>query len=199
MSDGPVETNVRLARDIDEHQAGELIHFEEWWVRYRADVPVTEFVQVGLEQATATQGVVDAITSADVMIIPPSNPVVSVGTILAVPGVRDALRRTAAPVVGLSPIIGGAAVRGMAEQCLETVGVDATALAVAGLYGARGRGGVLDGLLMDDADAEYVPALEDLGIRASTAPLWMTDIHTTAAMASEALAIASSVSRPAPL
>jgi LPPG:FO 2-phospho-L-lactate transferase len=199
MSDQPAETNVRLARETDEHQAGELIHFEEWWVRYRADVPVAEFIQVGLEQAAATPEVIEAIGSADVIIIPPSNPVVSVGTILAVPGVRDALRRTSAPVIGLSPIIGGAAVRGMAEQCLETIGVDATALGVAGLYGARSRGGVLDGWLMDNADAEYLPALEDHGIRGATAPLWMTDIHTTAAMAAEALAIASSVPPPAPL
>lgn len=199
MSDGQVETHVRLAREIDDHQAGELIHFEEWWVRYRAGVPVTEFIHVGLDQAAATPEVTEAINSADVIIIPPSNPVVSVGTILAVPGVRDALRSTAAPVVGLSPIIGGAAVRGMAEQCLETVGVDATALGVASLYGARSRGGVLDGWLMDNADAGYLPALEDLGIRGSVVPLWMTDTHTTAAMASEALAIASSVSPPAPL
>jgi LPPG:FO 2-phospho-L-lactate transferase len=199
MSDGQVETHVRLARETTEHSAGELIHFEEWWVRYRAGVPVTEFIQVGLDEASATPEVIEAITSADVIIIPPSNPVVSVGTILAVPGVRDALRSTAAPVVGLSPIIGGAAVRGMAEKCLATIGVDTTALGVAGLYGARSRGGVLDGWLMDNADAEYLPALEDFGIRGSAAPLWMTDIQTTAAIASEALAIASSVSPPAHL
>jgi LPPG:FO 2-phospho-L-lactate transferase len=196
MSDQPVETNVRLARETAEHQAGELIHFEEWWVRYRAGVPITEFIQVGVEQAIATPEVIEAIDSADVIILPPSNPVVSVGTILAVPGVRDALRRTAAPVIGLSPIIGGAAVRGMAEHCLATIGVDATALGVAGLYGARSQDGVLDGWLMDNADAEYLPALEDQGIPGATAPLWMTDIDATAAMAAEALAMASFVSPP---
>lgn len=194
MSDQPVETNVRLARETAEHRAGELIHFEEWWVRYRAGVAVSEFVQVGLEQASATTEVIEAITTADAIILPPSNPVVSVGTILAVPGVRDALRRTAAPIIGLSPIIGGAAVRGMAEQCLATIGVDATALGVAALYGARSHGGVLDGWLMDHADAEYLPALEDRGIRGATAPLWMTDIDATATMASQALAMASTVS-----
>jgi LPPG:FO 2-phospho-L-lactate transferase len=197
MCDQPTETNVRLARDTDEHKAGELIHFEEWWVRYRAGVPVTEFIQVGLENAVATPEVIEAIGSADVIILPPSNPVVSVGTILAVPGVREALHRTAAPVIGLSPIIGGAAVRGMAEQCLKTIGVDTTALGVAVFYGARSRGGVLDGWLMDNADAEYLAAVEDHGIRGATAALWMTDIDATAAMASEALAIAASVS-PSP-
>jgi LPPG:FO 2-phospho-L-lactate transferase len=194
MSDQPVETHVRLARETAEHQAGELIHFEEWWVRYRAGVPVTEFMQVGLEKAGTTREVRDAIRSADVILLPPSNPVVSVGTILAVPGVREALRATEAPVVGLSPIIRGAAVRGMAEQCLETIGVEATALGVAGHYGARGRGGVLDGWLVDSTDAEYLPGLEDEGIQGATAPLWMSDIDATAAMASEALAMASTLS-----
>ena len=193
MSDQPVETHVRLGRETAHHQADELIHFEEWWVRYRAAVAVTEFVQVGLEQATATPEVIEAIGTADAIILPPSNPVVSVGTILAVSGVREALGRTKAPVVGLSPIIGGAAVRGMAEQCLATIGVDATALGVAGLYGARSRGGVLDGWLMDNTDAEYLPALEGLGIRGATAPLWMSDIEATASMASAAVAMASSV------
>lgn len=196
MSDQSVETHVRLGRETDHHQAGDLIHFEEWWVRYRAAAAATEFVQVGLEQAIATPEVIEAIDTADAIVLPPSNPVVSVGTILAVPGVREALRRTPAQVVGLSPIIGGTAVRGMAEQCLATIGIDATALGVAGFYGARSRGGVLDGWLMDDVDAEYLPALESQGIRGATAPLWMSDIDATATMASRVLAMASSALAP---
>ncbi|RAM37344.1 2-phospho-L-lactate transferase [Arthrobacter globiformis] len=196
MSDQPVETHVRLAQGTSEHMAGELIHFEEWWVRYRAGIPVSEFIQVGLEQASATPEVIEAIGSADAIIMCPSNPVVSVGTIMAVPGVRDALDSTDARIVGLSPIIGGSAVRGMAEQCLQTVGVDATALGVAGFYGARTRGGVLDGWLMDVTDAEYLPSLKELGIRGATAPLWMTDTQATAAMASAALDMATSMATP---
>ncbi|MFJ5956469.1 2-phospho-L-lactate transferase [Paenarthrobacter sp. NPDC092416] len=196
MSDQPAETHVRLAQATAEHSAGELIHFEEWWVRYRAAIPVTEFVQMGLEKATATPAVIDAIAAADIIILPPSNPVVSVGTILAVPGVREALAKAAAPVIGLSPIIGGAAVRGMAEQCLESIGVEATALGVACSYGARSSGGLLDGWLVDEADAEILPDLEGQGIRGAAVPLWMTDIETTAIMASETLALAASVPLP---
>ena len=190
MSDDPIETHVRLAEDRDEHRAGDLIHFEEWWVRYRAAVRASEFVQVGRETATASRGAIDAILSADLIVIPPSNPVVSVGTILSVPGIREAIRETSAQVVGVSPIISGAAVRGMADQCLETVGVPSTALYVAIHYGARKDGGLLDGWLVDTTDEEAVLALTEAGIRAVAVPLWMTDVPTTAAMAGAAIDLA---------
>jgi LPPG:FO 2-phospho-L-lactate transferase len=187
MSDQPVETHVRLAVDVDEHRAGELVHFEEWWVRYRAGVAVTEFVPVGLADAVAAPGVLDAITAADLVLLPPSNPVVSVGTILAVPGIRDALRSTRAPVVGISPIIGGAAVRGMADACLHTIGVTTSAEAVGLHYGARTSGGLLDAWLVDESDAAALPALLAAGIRSAAVPLWMHDLPATTAMAASAL------------
>jgi LPPG:FO 2-phospho-L-lactate transferase len=190
MSDAAVETHVRLTEDVDEHRAGSLIHFEEWWVRYRATIPAGEFVQVGLDAAQATEQVIEAILSADVVLVPPSNPVVSVGTILAVPGVRDALRRTAAPVVGVSPIIGGTAVRGMADQCLQAIGVPSTALDVALHYGARCDGGLLDAWLVDTSDTWAVAPLDEAGIRSAAVPLWMTDVPATAAMAAAALDLA---------
>jgi 2-phospho-L-lactate transferase len=191
MSDQFVETHVRLAQDADEHQAGDLIHFEEWWVRYRATKPVTEFVQVGLADAVAAPGVLEAIRTADLVILPPSNPVVSVGTILAIPGIREALRSTPARVVGISPIIAGSAVRGMADACLTTIGVDTTALAVGLHYGSRNEGGLLDGWLVDETDARAVPALEAAGIRARAVPLWMTDVPATARIAAEAVCVAA--------
>jgi 2-phospho-L-lactate transferase len=191
MSDQFVETHVRLAQGADEHRAGDLIHFEEWWVRYRATQPVTEFVQVGLADAVAAPGVLEAIRSADLVILPPSNPVVSVGTILAIPGIREALRDTTARVVGISPIIAGSAVRGMADACLTTIGVDTTALAVGLHYGSRSEGGLLDGWLVDETDARAVPALEAAGIRARAVPLWMTDVPSTARIAAEAVCVAA--------
>ncbi|KFF58662.1 2-phospho-L-lactate transferase [Cryobacterium sp. MLB-32] len=190
MSDQPVETHVRLARDVDEHRAGELMHFEEWWVRYRAGIPVTEFVQVGLADAVAAPGVVEAIERADLVILPPSNPVVSVGTITAVPGIRSALSSTDARVVGVSPIIGGAAVRGMADACLHTIGVETSASAVGLHYGARAAGGLLDAWLVDETDATALPALAAAGIRAAAVPLWMRDDASTAAMAAAAISLA---------
>ncbi|WP_241985233.1 2-phospho-L-lactate transferase [Cryobacterium sp. TMS1-20-1] len=189
MSDQPVETHVCLAENIDEHSVGDYIHFEEWWVRYRAKVPITGFEQRGLADAVAAPGVLEAITEADVVVLPPSNPVVSVGTILAVPGIRDALRSTAARVVGVSPIVGGAAVRGMADACLRTIGVETSALAVGLHYGARSRGGILDGWLIDETDAVALPALAAAGIRSAAVPLWMTDLPATTAMAAAALAL----------
>jgi len=189
MSDQPVETHVRLAVDVDEHRAGELIHFEEWWVRYRSRVTVTEFVQLGLAAAVPAPGVVEAVAGADLVILPPSNPVVSIGTIVAVPGLGDALRATAARVVGVSPIIAGSAVRGMADACLTTIGVETSAAAVGLHYGPRSSGGLLDAWLVDETDAAALPALEAAGIRSAAVPLWMRDVPTAAAIAAAALAI----------
>ena len=123
-------------------------------------VPATGFEVVGAATAEPAPGVVAALSEADVVLLPPSNPVVSVGVILAVPGIRDALRRRAAPVVGLSPIIGGAPVRGMADACLSAIGVETTAAAVAAHYGARSDGGMLDGWLVDPVDAAVVEAAD---------------------------------------
>jgi LPPG:FO 2-phospho-L-lactate transferase len=190
MSDQPVETHVVLAESVDEHEAGSLIHFEEWWVRYRAGVRAAEFVQVGLEAASAAPGVIEAIREADVVIVPPSNPVVSVGTILAVPGIREAVRETRGRVVGVSPIIGGAAVRGMADACLQTIGVETSAEAVGLHYGTRQADGLLDGWLVDESDAGVLPALAIAGLDARAVPLWMHDVPAAAAMAAEALRLA---------
>jgi len=182
MSDEEVETHVEL---VD----GRTVHFEEWWVRHHAAVPARRFVQVGLESARPAPGVLEALADADVVVVPPSNPVVSVGTVLAIPGVRDALRATAAPVVGVSPVIGGAPVRGMADACLATIGVDTSAGAVARHYGRRAGGGVLDAWLVDTADAEAVPGLLAEGWAARSVPALMTDVPATAAIAAAALAL----------
>ena len=191
MSDQPIETHVCLVENIDEHAAGDYIHFEEWWVRYRARVAISRFDQRGLAEAVAAPGVLTAISGADLVVLPPSNPVVSIGTILAVPGVRAALQSTSARVVGVSPIIGGAAVRGMADACLHTIGVETSALAVGRHYGARGAGGLLDAWLIDDTDAAALPALAAAGIRSAAVPLWMTDLPATTAMAAAVLRLAA--------
>jgi LPPG:FO 2-phospho-L-lactate transferase len=113
MTDDRVETHVAIT-DEESPSGKKVVHFQEYWVRLRAAVPAEALLFVGLEASTPAPGVVEAITGADLVILPPSNPVVSVGTILGVPGVREALLETSAPVVGLSPIVGGAHVRGMA-------------------------------------------------------------------------------------
>ncbi len=188
MSDDRVETHLAIA-DPDSPSGRRVVHFQEYWVRLQAKVPAEAIVVVGLEESAPAPGVLEAITEADLVIVPPSNPVVSVGTILGVPGIRDALVRTPAPVVGLSPIVGGDHVRGMAAQLLPVIGVDVTAEAVGLHYAARSSGGVLDGWLVDTGDADALPALRAAGLRAEAVPLLMSDLDATAAMARAAMGL----------
>ncbi|MER7757102.1 2-phospho-L-lactate transferase [Kitasatospora sp. NPDC097643] len=185
MSDDRVETHVR----ITDEQGTRAVHFQEYWVRLHAAVDAEAIIPVGADTAKPAPGVLEAIAQADVILFPPSNPVVSIGTILAVPGIREAVAAAPAPVVGLSPIIGGAPVRGMADKVLAAVGVEATAEAVAVNYGSA----LLDGWLVDTADADAVAAVEAAGIACRAVPLLMTDVEATAEMARAALALAEQV------
>lgn len=174
-SDDRIETHVV----VDDPTTGtrRAIHFQEWWVRHRAALPAHGFASIGRDQAVACPAALDAVAGADVVLVAPSNPVVSIGTVVDVPGLRAALTAAPAPVVGVSPIVGGAAVRGMAEACLTAIGVGVSAEAVGRHYGARGAGGLLDGWLVHETDTADVP-----GVAVAAVPLLMTDVTTTAAM-----------------
>lgn len=196
MSDDRTETHVVVddpegGVDVSGEPRRRAIHFQEWWVRYRAALPAHEIVLVGVDDSVAAPGVIDAIQEADAVILPPSNPVVSIGTILQVPGIRQAFASTSAPVVGVSPIIGGSPVRGMADACLSAIGVDTSAAAVGRHYGARRDGGLLDGWLVDDIDA----GIDLPGIEVVALPLYMTDIEATARIARAALDLAAGARR----
>jgi LPPG:FO 2-phospho-L-lactate transferase len=177
---------------IDDPSSGErkAVHFQEYWVRHHAAVPAYAVVPVGVDTATPAPGVLDAITDADVVLLPPSNPVVSVGTILAVPGLRDVLVKTPAPVLGVSGIVGADHVRGMARQLLGVIGVEVSAAGVAEHYGPRSNGGVLDAWLVDTVDEPSVERIERAGIRSRAVPLMMTDHDATADMVVAALELA---------
>ena len=190
MTDDRVETHIAIP-DPETPSGRRVVHFQEYWVRLRAEVTAEAVIVVGLEDSTPAPGVVEAIAAADVVVLPPSNPVVSVGTILGVPGVREALQATPARVVGLSPIVGGRHLRGMAQQLLPAIGVAVSAGAVARHYGARSAGGVLDGWLVDTVDADQVAAVEAAGIACRARPLLMTDHDATAEMARAALDLVS--------
>ena len=200
MTDDRVETHVVIS-DADGRRA---VHFQEWWVRLRASVPAQSIVPVGADDAKPAPGVLEAIDAADVVVLPPSNPVVSVGTILSVPGIRPAV--AAKTVVGVSPIIGGAPVRGMADACLTAIGVETSARAVAAHYGPE----LLDGWLIDSTDAPEradaaagagasdaqdasgavdVEGVDGIAVRAR--PLLMTDVDATADIARAALRLAA--------
>lgn len=207
VTDVPIETHVVIADDHGAKAEGDgpepdserAVHFQQWWVQMRAAVPAKRFIVAGLSQATAAPGVLAAIREADVVILPPSNPVVSIGIITGVPGVRDALRGTRAPVVGVSPIIAGAPVRGHADACLAPLGVPVTAAGVAGLYRD-----FLDGWLVDTHDApssgEPGAAGPSYGRGASGSPLrvhardlHMRDVESAADMAGASLELAQSL------
>jgi LPPG:FO 2-phospho-L-lactate transferase len=180
MSDDPIETHVALAGPDRT-----VVHFQEWWVRLHAEVPAAEIFASGAADAEPAPGVLDAIGAADVVLFPPSNPVVSIGTILAVPGIRAAV--AAKTVVGVSPIVGGAPVRGMADACLTAIGVATSAAAVGAHYGP----GLIDGWLVDDQDkaAADDPLLAGVEVRAL--PLYMRDLPATTAIARAALDLAA--------
>ncbi len=178
MTDDRCETHVVVELD----GARRAIHFQEWWVRHRAKLRALSFAQVGVDDAEPAPGVLAAVAGADVVMLAPSNPVVSIDTVLGVAGIRGAIVDGAAPVVGVSPIIDGAPVRGMADACLPAIGVEVSAQGVAEHYGARSVGGLLDGWLVHTGDEAKVD-----GVTTRAVPLLMSDDDATAAMVRAAL------------
>ncbi len=180
MTNDRVETHVV----VDTADGRTAIHFQQWWVQHRAALPAHAFRLIGIDDAQPAPGVLDAIRRADVIVLPPSNPVVSIGPILAVPGIREAVATGPAPVVGVSGIVGGRPVKGMADTCLAVIGVSADAASVAAHYGAREGGGILDGWVYETGDPE--PS----GIRAALATsTLMTDIDAAAGLARSAVGL----------
>src|SRR5215217_7099090 len=180
MSDQRVETHV-VVGDPDTGRP-QAIHFQEWWVRHRAGLEASAFVQVGVDAARPAPGVVEALHAADAILLAPSNPVVSIGTILGVPGLREALLGSTARIAGVSPIIGGAVVRGMADRCLPVLGIEVSAEGVGRHYGARKDGGLLDAWLVAPDDPADVP-----GVDVRQVPLLMSAPEATEALARAAL------------
>ncbi len=198
MSDDRVETHVVIT-DSDGRRA---VHFQEYWVRLHAEPTAEGIVGVGAETAKPAPGVLDALAAAELILLPPSNPVVSIGPILDLPGIREAFATAQAPVVGVSPIISGAPVRGMADKLLPAIDVETSAQGVGRHYGGRaaadpagshaaadGGAGLLDGWLVDTADAGTTIA----GVRVRAVPLLMTDVPAAAAIAREALELARQI------
>jgi LPPG:FO 2-phospho-L-lactate transferase len=176
MTDIQAETHVTVVEDGQR----KAIHFQEWWIKHRAALPAEAITLVHHGELLPAHGVLEAIDAADLVLLPPSNPVVSIGTVLQVKGIREAL--VDKRVVGVSPIIGGAPVRGMADACLTAIGVETSAEAVGRHYGSD----LLDGWLVDTSDAGVsVP-----GVEVRAVPLFMTDLETTAAMARAAVDLA---------
>jgi LPPG:FO 2-phospho-L-lactate transferase len=188
-TDDPVETRIATVDGRD-------LHFQEYWVRDRAAPEVAAVRLAGGDLATPAPGVVEALVDAEAVLVAPSNPVVSIDAILAIPGIAAALHQTPAPVVGVSPIVGGRVVRGMAHRLLPAVGAEVSARGVARHYGGRGDGGLLDGFVLDERDADQRPDVDDLGIVTAVTETMMDDPEAAAALARTCLDLAARVASP---
>lgn len=164
------------------------MHFQQYLVQHRAAPAVLDVRYDGAAEARALPAALDAIADADVVIVCPSNPVVSIGTILAVPGYREALTERRCPAVAVSPIIGGAAVRGPADPLMRAVGMPVSAAGVASAYR-----GLVDGFVVDDVDADLEDEVERTGARCSVAATLMTDDDAAARLARHILDFAGSL------
>lgn len=180
MTDGRVRTQIDTAQG--------RLSFQEYLVRDRAKPSVRSIRYAGIRTAKPAPGVLAAIEQADVVVIAPSNPFVSIGPILGLAGVRAAVRRATAPVVAVSPLIGGRPVKGPADRMMRSLGMKPSPLPLAELYKD-----LLDGMVIDTADRSFVPALEERGLRVATTNTLMKTPARSTAVAREVLSLADSV------
>ena len=176
---------VRTMVTVDAGGGTEEIGFQEYFVGRQHAVPVRSVRFAGAEAATALPAAIQAIDLAATVVIAPSNPIVSIGPLLAVPGVRDALAARRDRTVAVSPIVAGEALKGPADRMLRELGHEATVVGIARLY--TGLAGVL---VIDEADADQAPAVEAEGIRCVVTDTIMRDVGRSAALATDVLAAA---------
>ena len=167
---------------------GRSLHFEEYLVREKSPANVRSVDLTAAERATPAEGVIEAIDDAEIIIVCPSNPVVSVAPILAVQGVREAIERSNAPVVAISPIIGGAPVKGPADHLLRAIGCDVSARGVADLYHDW-----VQGFVFDEVDRDQISEIEAMGLRAIATPSLMRDVEASTRLATVAVELAMSL------
>jgi len=182
MSDDPVATEISTPVG--------WLHFQQYLVQRRARDEARGVRFVGIEQARPAPGVLEALHTAEVIIIAPSNPVVSIGTILAVPGVRDALKEARAPVVAVSPIIAGAPVKGPAAPLMRAIGLEVSVRGVAAWYR-----GLIDTLVIDQADANLADDIRFSGIEVAVTDTVMRGPGEKRLLAEATLAAAKTAPR----
>jgi LPPG:FO 2-phospho-L-lactate transferase len=174
MSDDKFETHIRTNHGT--------IHFEEYFVKHQFRDEVLGVDFVGASTAQAAPGVLDAITNSEVVVVCPSNPIVSIGTILSIKKVRDTLRSTNARVVGISPIVGGTPIKGPADKLLRGLGIEVSAFGVAELYSD-----FIDGFVIDSIDASQKSRIEKLGLDVSVTNTVMRSLEDKVALAKSVL------------
>ena len=178
MSNDPCPTFVELSDN-------KRIHFEEYLVRDGAPTDVEAIDLSAAQRATPAPGVIEAIQGADTILVCPSNPIVSIGPILAVPGIREALDASPAPIVGVSPIVGGAPIKGPAHTLLRALEIEVSALGVARFYSEW-----MDGFVFDERDATLSTEIAALGLETNHLDTLMVDAEIARAVADSALEIA---------
>ena len=176
MCNEPVETFVQTD--------GDLLDFQTYFVAHRHADTVTGIVLKGVEDATLTPEVLSAIGQAQAIVFCPSNPFVSIGPILRVPGLRNALKASSAPKVAVSPIVGGAALKGPAASMLASMGYEVSPVGVAQIYQ-----GVIDGMIIDRLDESFAPRIEALGMAVEIADTIMKSDDDRRALAEVALRV----------
>jgi LPPG:FO 2-phospho-L-lactate transferase len=184
MSDDPVETRVEV---VDERGEALDLHFQEYWVARGARDQVKEVRSEGASRAEPAPGILSAIGSADAILLCPSNPIVSIDPILSVPGVAAALATRRERAAGVSPIVRGAPLRGMADRLLPSAGVEVSASGVARHYSDRG---LISGWVIDDLDRELAGRVRALGLRVAVTDTIMTGDDAAEALARVALEMA---------
>ena len=176
-SDERVETRVTLAADAESgtrespmlYRSGDEIGFQEYFVRLAHNVPVSAVRFAGVAEARPAPGVLEAIAEADVVVLAPSNPIVSIGPILEVPGIAGALAARRERNVAVSPIVAGSTIKGPADRMMRELGHESSAVGVARLYRA-----VVGALVIDEQDAALAPSVAAAGVRAFVAPAIMS-------------------------
>jgi LPPG:FO 2-phospho-L-lactate transferase len=174
MSNQTIATHIQTPRG--------LIHFEEYFVKYHSADEVQDVIFIGADTARPAPGVLDAIKQAEAILIAPSNPIVSIGSILSVPGIHDALHEASGMVVAVSPIVGGAPIKGPADKLMKGMGREVSAVGVARCYRD-----FLDVMVIDERDADLVEAIEDLGIPTIVTNTIMTNLSAKMKLAQTVL------------
>ena len=177
MSDQSVATHI--------HTPAGLFHFQEYMVQRHCADEVQDVIFVGADEAQPAPGVLDALKDAEAILLAPSNPIVSIGSILAIPGIHDVLHEASGMIVAVSPIIGGAPIKGPADKLMSGLGMEVSAVGVARCYRD-----FLDVMVIDEQDAHVVPEIEDLGIPTVVTNTIMRDDVVKAALARTVLQVA---------
>jgi LPPG:FO 2-phospho-L-lactate transferase len=177
MTDDPVRTRLTVAEPVAGDAAGTEVAFQDYFVRFRHSVAVRSVRFDGADKARPAPGVLEAIAEAELIVACPSNPVVSLGPILAVPGVRELLVARRDHVVAISPIVAGAALKGPADRMLIELGHESSAAGVARMHREWAAT-----MVVDERDAALAPAIEDAGVRPVVAPTVMSSPDVAAAL-----------------